>query len=169
MRRPLPEIKESLESLQELLAKTKDAKRKRRVHLLVLIRSGQVQSRGAAAAHLGVHRNSIGDWLSAYETGGLDGLLKIGKPGAKPGQKVLAPAVLKSLKERLDGEGFASYGEVRGWLEREFGRVIPYRTVYGLVRFRLASKLKRARPRHVKKTPPRPLPSPAGSSGSSMS
>jgi len=166
MRRALPEIKESLESLRELLAKTKDPKRKRRIHLLVLICSGEVQSRGAAAAHLGVHRNSIGDWLAAYESGGLDELLKIGKPGAKPGQKVLAPTVLKALKERLGGEGFASYGEVRKWLEREFGHVIPYGTVYGLVRFRLASKLKRARPRHVKKTPPRPPPSPAGSGGS---
>jgi len=169
MRRALPEIKESLESLRDLLARTKDAKRKRRIHLLVLIRSGQVHSQGAAAVHLGVHRNSISQWLSQYEARGLDGLLRIGKPGAKPGQKVLAPAVLNALKERLEGEGFASYGEVRNWLEREFERVIPYGTVYGLVRFRLGSKLKRARPQHVKKTPSRPPPSPAGSGGSSIS
>lgn len=169
MRRALPEIKESLESLRELLARTKDAKRKRRVHLLILIRSGQVKSQGAAALHLGVHRNSISAWLSEYEDHGLDGLLKIGKPGAKPGQKVLATPVLDALKERLEGEGFASYGEVRKWLEREFERVLSYGTVYGLVRFRLASKLKRARPRHVKKTPSRPPPSSAGSGGSSIS
>jgi transposase len=162
MRRALPDVRESLESLRELLAKTKEAKRKRRVHLLVLIRSGEVRSRDAAARHLGVHRNSIGDWLQAYEARGLEGLLEIGKPGAKPGQKVLAPAVLKRLEERLAGEGFGSYGEVREWLASEFGLEIPYGTVYGLVRFRLGSKLKRARPLHVKKTPSKPPPSPAG-------
>lgn len=162
MRRPLPEIHESPESLQELLAKTRDAQRKRRIHLLLLIRSGQVKSRGAAALHLGVHRNSVSDWLAAYEAGGLETMLDIGKTGPKPGQKVLAPAVLAALRERLQGEGFASYGEVRQWLEREFGSEHPYGTVYGLVRFRLGAKLKRARPRHVKKTSSRPPPSASG-------
>jgi transposase len=162
MRRALPEIHESLESLREMLARTQDARRKRRVHLLVLIRSGEVRTREAAARHLGVHRNSIGPWLAAYEARGLSGLLEIGKPGAKRGQKVLAPAVLKKLKERLATNGFGSYGEIQGWLDEEFGIEIPYTTVYGLVRFRLASKLKRARPRHVKKTSSKPHASPAG-------
>lgn len=162
MRRPLPEIGESLESLQELLAKTKDPPRKRRIHLLVLIRSGQVRSRDAAARHLGVHRNSVGEWLAAYEAGGLEQMLEIGKTGPKPGQKVLSAAVLAALKERLQGEGFASYGEVQQWLQREFGSEHPYGTVYGLVRFRLGAKLKRARPRHVKKTSSKPPPSPSG-------
>jgi hypothetical protein len=60
--------------------------------------------------------------------------------------------VLNALEKRLSGEGFDSYGQVKQWLEGEFGLKIPYATVYGLVRFRLASKLKRPRPQHVKKT-----------------
>lgn len=162
MRRALPKVHESLKALTQLLTGTKDAKRKRRIHLLVLIASGEVRSREAAARHLRLHRNSISDWLAAYEARGLEGLLEIGKPGVKPGQKVLQPAALSALKERLAGEGFDSYGQIQQWLEREFGLEIPYATVYGLVRFRLASKLKRPRPQHVKKTPPTPLPSPGG-------
>lgn len=162
MRRALPEVHESIEVLTKLLRGTKDAKRKRRIHLLALIASGEVRSRTAAARHLRLHRNSIGDWLAAYEARGLEGLLAIGKPGVKAGQKVLKPAALNALEERLAGEGFDSYGQVRQWLEREFGLEIPYGTVYGLVRFRLASKLKRARPQHVKKTPPSPPPSLGG-------
>jgi transposase len=160
MRRPLPEIRESLEELKALLGRTKDPKRKQRIHLLVLLRSGQARSRGDAATHLGVHRNSVQDWLARYERGGLEAMLEIGTPGARPGQRVLAPAVLKALTERLKGEGFQSYGEVRQWLEREFGSEHPYGTVYGLVRFRLGGKLKRSRPQHVKKTSSRPPTSP---------
>jgi len=122
MRRALPQVHESLEALTQLLTGTKDAKRKRRIHLLVLIASGEVHSREAAAKHLGLHRNSISDWLAAYEVRGLEGLLEIGKLGVKPGQKVLRPAALNALEERLAGEGFDSYG---------FGLEIPYATVYG--------------------------------------
>jgi transposase len=156
MRRALPEIGESLEELKALLGRTRDAKRKQRVHLLVLLRSGEARTRGDAATRLGVHRNSVQEWLARYERGGLEALLEIGAPGAKPGQRVLAPAVLKALRDRLQGEGFQSYGEIRQWLEREYGVDHPYRTIYGLVRFRLGGKLKRARPQHVKKTSSRP-------------
>src|ERR1051325_9670785 len=131
MRRALPEVRESLEALTKLLTGTKDPNRKRRIHLLVLIASGEVRSRGAAAKHLGLHRNSIGDWLAAYEARGLEGLLEIGKPGVKPGQKVLKPAALHALEKRLAGEGFDSYGQVRQWLAREFGLEIPYATGCG--------------------------------------
>lgn len=162
MRRALPRVHESLEELHALRSATKDAKRKRRIHLLILIASGEVRTRAAAAKHVGLHRNSISDWLAAYEARGLEGLLEIGKPGARPGQKVLQPTALNALQERLAGEGFDSYGQVRQWLERKFGLTLPYGTVYGLVRFRLASKLKRPRPQHVKKTSSPPPTFPAG-------
>lgn len=162
MRRALPNVVESVEELEALLAKTRDPQRKQRVHLLLLIRSGRVGSRLAAASRLAVHRNSVGDWLEKYEKGGLDAMLEIGTPGAKPGIRVLSPAVLAALRARLDGEGFESYIEVHEWLRSEYGVEAAYPTVHRIVRERLKSKLKRARPRHVKKTPATPPPFPAG-------
>jgi transposase len=153
MRRALPEVFESVEELESLLSRTGDAQRKQRVHLLLLIRSGRVNSRLAAAAHLATHRNSVGDWLEKYEKGGLDAMLEIGTPGAKPGIRVLSPAVLEALRARLNAEGFDSYTEVWEWLRSEFGAEAAYPTVHRIVRERLKSKLKRARPRHLKKTP----------------
>lgn len=160
MRRALPEVFESVEELESLLARTKDAHRKQRVHLLLLIRSGRVSSRLAAAAHLATHRNSVGDWLEKYEKGGLAAMLKIGKRGAKPGIRVLSPAALEALRARLGAEGFDSYTEIQEWLRSEFGAEIPYPTVHRIVRERLNGKLKRARARHVKKTPATQPPSP---------
>jgi len=160
MRRPLPEVFESIEELQALMAGTGDLQRKQRVHLLLLIRSGKVSSRQAAAAHLAAHRNSVGDWLAKYEQGGLEAMLDIGSPGAKPGIRVLSSPALTALKTRLEGEGFDSYKQVQEWIGREFGRDVPYPTVHRIVRYRLQSKLKRARPRNVKKTPSKEQNSP---------
>lgn len=162
MRRALPEVRESLEELQSLLGRITDLQTKRRVHLLLLIRSEKVRTRDAAAEHLVVHRNSVGTWLAKYEKGGLDALLEVGTPGAKPGIRVLTPGALEALKARLAGEGFDSYKQIQQWIKDEFATEIPYPTVHALVRYRLQSKLKRARPRHVKKTAPMPPSSPAG-------
>lgn len=155
MRRVLPEVFEPIDELQSLLARTADVQRKQRVHLLILIRSEQVRSRLAAAAHLAVHRNSVGDWLAKYEKGGVKAMLDIGTPGAKPGIRSLSVPALRTLKDRLDGEGFESYKQIQEWLKREFDLDLPYPTVHRIVRYRLKSKLKRARPRNVKKTPSR--------------
>ena len=95
----------------------------------------------------------MGDWLAKYEQSGLAAMLDIGSPGAKPGIRALSPPALTALKTRLDGEGFDSYKQVQEWIGREFGRDVPYPTVHRIVRYRLQSKLKRARPRNVKKTP----------------
>ena len=160
MRRPLPEVFESVEELQALMAGTSDLQRKQRVHLLLLIRSGKVLSRQAAAAHLAAHRNSVGDWLAKYERGGVEAMLDIGSPGAKPGIRVLPPPALTALKARLDEEGFDSYKQIQEWIGREFALDVPYPTVHRIVRHRLQSKLKRARPRNVKKTPSKEQNSP---------
>lgn len=162
MRRALPDVVESVEELQALLSRTSDLKQKQRVHLLLLIRSERVHSRGAAAAHLAVHRNSAGEWLARYEKGGLAAMLDIGAPGAKPGIRVLPSSALTALKARLQGEGFDSYKQIQEWIGHEFGLDVPYPTVHRIVRYRLQSKLKRARPRNVKKTPSKGPPSPVG-------
>ena len=168
MYKPLPHITEPLADLEAQLKRTRDPQRRRRLHLLVLLCSGEVQSRQEAAAHLAVHRNTIGRWLAAYQCGGLEELLRLDAPGAKPEQRTLSPAVLAALQERLDHEGFASYVEVRTWLAEEYGVEVPYPTLHKLVRYRLGAKLKCARPVHAKKTSPRSPPSPHGSLAASM-
>ena len=151
MYKPLPVVTEALDELEARMKRERGGQRRLRLHLLVLIASGRIQERQEAAAHLGVHRNTIGRWLQSYEAGGLETLLELQKVGAKPEQKTLPPAVWAALQERLAEEGFDGYLAVQRWLAEEYALEVCYPTVHKLVRYRLGAKLKRARPRHAKK------------------
>lgn len=154
MPRPsFPPIAEPESDLRRRLRRETNHARKARLHLLALVQSGRVATQGEAARVLALHPNTVWRWLRAYRNGGLERLLQIGAPGAPPGQRALPPPVFEALKKRLeDPSGFSGYIEVRQWLKREFDLEVPYKTVHGLVRYRLKAKLKRPRPRHAKKT-----------------
>ena len=122
MRRPLPSIQESLEALRQRLRRVRDAETKRRLHLLVLIAEGTVKDRQQAAAHLAVHRATVGAWLMRYAHGGLTGLLQRDRRGARAGQRLLPAAVWTALQTRLrQPEGFGGYREIQQWLAEEWG------------------------------------------------
>src|SRR4029450_1851968 len=122
MYQPLPFIREDLDTLQIRLHSERDPKRKRCLHLLVLLKSGQVTSRSQAAAHLALHRNTVAAWLHRYRDGGLPALLTYKEAGAPAGQKTLPPAVCMQLQTRLaTSSGFASYIEIQQWLREAVG------------------------------------------------
>jgi len=149
----LPEISEPVEKLQRLVRKERDAQVQRRFHMLLLLKTGEAESRSAAARQLGVHRNTIADWLSLYEEGGIEKIQQIDDPGPDPGQESIPESVMEVLKKRLaEPEGFGSYEEIRQWLAEEHGVELPYSTVHGIVRYDLGAKPKSPRPSHPKKT-----------------
>lgn len=156
----LPEITEPIDQLESLVLQERDAQIQRRFHMLLLLKTGEAESRSAAARHLGVHRNTIADWLELYEEGGLDQIQEIGEPGPDPGQQSIPPTVFEKLKERLsEPEGFGSYKDVQQWLDEEHGVDLPYSTVHRIVRYELEAKLKTPRPSHPKKTSRSNMPS----------
>ena len=149
----LPEIAESVSHLECLVRKERDAQIQRRFHMLLLLKSGQAKSRSAAARHLGVHRNTVADWLALYEDGGLEGIQHVGEPGPEPGQQSIPPEAMQALEERLAApEGFASYKAIQQWLAEEQGVKLCYSTVHGIVRYEMGAKLKAPRPSHPKKS-----------------
>ena len=158
MRRALPKIRESLEELRAQLRHAREAETKRRLHLLVLLLEGTVCDRQQAAAYLAVHRNTVGEWLSRYERGGLVGLLHRDQRGARVGQRLLSVPAWEALQARLRcPEGFGGYGEIQRWLAKEWGVELAYHSVHRLVHRRLGASPKRPRPVHPKKTHrPRP-------------
>jgi hypothetical protein len=118
----LPEIDESAGWL--------DAQVQRRLHMLLLLKTGQAESRGAAVRHLGVHRNTIANWLGLGGEGGPQKLCEIQEAGLDPGQQSIPPAATKALKRRLsEPEGFGSYKEIQRWLAEEQDGALCYSTV----------------------------------------
>ncbi|WP_240331791.1 helix-turn-helix domain-containing protein [Salinibacter ruber] len=149
----LPKISEPVEKLERLVRKERDAQIQRRYHMLFLLKTEKAESRSGAARHLGVHRNTIADWLELYEEGGLEKLREIEDPGPDPGQQSIPSGVMEELKERLSKpEGFGSYKEIQQWLAEEQGVELCYSTVHGIVRYDLEAKPKSPRPSHPKKT-----------------
>ena len=148
----LPEIDESVDWLDAQVRSEQNAQVQRRLQMLLLLKSGEAESRSAAADRLGVHRNTIANWLELYEAGGIEKLCEIQEPGPDLGQQSIPPEAMKALKRRLSKpEGFGSYKEIQRWLAKAHGLDLPYSTVHQIVRYDLGAKLKTPRPSHPKK------------------
>jgi winged helix-turn helix protein len=133
MRKRLPLVTESPDSLAQQLTAETAVKRQQRLQALSLIASGQVPSRLALAALLAVHRHTIHAWPELYEAGGVGALLTIHKaPGKVP---TLTPQVLTALQPRLEQpQGFASYGAIQQYLAQTHPVQLADSTVQALVR-----------------------------------
>lgn len=154
MNKALPKIKETKAELRELLQQEKNSKKQNRLQALYLIVSGQAKSRSKVAELLGKNRNSISEWLSLYEVGGLAKMLHIYRP---PGAKSkITEAALKDIKALLGTEkGSRTYKEIHQMVVRKHQINIHYSNVHDLVRYKLGAKAKVPRPSNPKKTPPR--------------
>ena len=152
MKRKVPEITESVQDLKSLLRQAKKKHEVQRLNVLYLLKSGQAKNRLQVAKLLGVDRGSVGTWLSAYETGGLENLLKRGyAPGRVP---ILTEPQQNLLRKELERpEGFHSYVRIQEYIAETFGVKMNYKAVYAMVHDKWGAKLKVPRPSHVKKTP----------------
>ena len=150
MKRKVPEITESVEDLKRLLRQAKKKHEVQRLNVLYLLKSRQAKNRLQVAKILGVDRGSVGTWLAAYETGGLQHLLKRGyAPGRVP---ILTEAQQEVLRKALETpEGFHSYVQIQEYIAETFGVKMNYKAVYAMVHDKWGAKLKVPRPSHEKK------------------
>ena len=144
MNKKLPEVKESVENLKELLRKETNPVFLQRIQALYLIASRQAGRKTKIAELVGVGRNAVGRWLKVYETEGLAELLKIRRAKGNPS------SVVGEVKEALEAElkkavGFSSYGAIREYLREEHGVKLSYSRVHKLVRYEMNAKPKSPR------------------------
>lgn len=150
MYKKVPKILESAEELKSLMGQTTQAHQKQRLSMLYLLRSGHAKNRKQVAELLGVHRTTIGAWLSSYETGGLEKLLERRYP---PGRvPAFSEEQRTSLRAALQKpQGFSSYKEIQQYIADTFGVCMKYNAVYALVHDKWKAKLKVPRKSHIKK------------------
>lgn len=150
MNKALPNIKEDISQLEHMLKTEKDARLKERILALYLLKTKQAKTRISVAKMLAKYRTTIGDWLEAYEKNGIEGLLRIRTHSNR--MSSIPPDVLEKLKEKLeDPEGFKGYKAIQIWIATQFGINVPYKTLHGIVRYRLKAKPKVGRRSHIKK------------------
>lgn len=151
MNKVLPKIKETAEELREMLKSERQSKRQNRLQALYLIVTKQAKSRGKVATMLGKNRNTISDWFSLYEAGGLKKLLKIYKPSGV--KTKISEAALEEIKAILGSEkGSRTYKEIHQMVVKKHNIQIHYSNVHHLVRYKLEAKAKVPRPSNPKKT-----------------
>ena len=152
MNKIIPDIKENIDELENMLHKTKNAEMKTRINMLTLLKKQLFKTRIAVAKHFGFHRNAIGRWLSSYQHGGINAMLEIKSTGAPKGQRSLPQEVIISLREKLkDNKGFGSYIQIQSWIKNEYGIETSYSTLYKLIRRELQAKPKVPRKSHKEK------------------
>ena len=112
----------SADALRQLAAKSRDANQVRRLLALAAVRDGM--SREAAARIGGMDRQTLRDWVHAFNGRGPDGLINAKAPGAKPKLSLAQRAEVAQIVEA--GPDPETDGVVR-WRCADLRRVIKAR------------------------------------------
>ena len=117
-----------------------------RIHGLWLVRSGW--QLGEAAKAVGVHQRTVQQWVAWYREGGMDEVFAH-KQGGRGQPRFLSAEQERELSEEVSTGRFRTAGEIRDWIESEYGVSYKPGSVYSLLS-RLGCSPKVPRGRHEK-------------------
>ena len=116
MNRKLPDITESPRTERPTrYASESVGYKKQRLTAVYLLQSGGAKNRKQVADLIGVNRKTVGQWLDAYQAGGIEQMLdRRYPPGRSP---LLSEAQTQALRAELDKpSGFSSYGQIQQFI-----------------------------------------------------
>jgi len=142
-------IKETVGELKEMLRREKEVKKRERIEVLWLLKTGQAASMIKVAEQIGRGYWTVKKWMREYRKGGVEKMTEVGHGG---GRKLSIPKeVLEQLEERLkQREGFSSYKAIQSWIKEAYGLEINYKTLHKTVHNRLEASPKIVRPQSAK-------------------
>ena len=117
-------IKESVEELEKLLKKEKDARVYRRIRVIYLIKTMENPKLQEIAEKVGIVKKTAFEYWDWYKKGGIENL-KIKYKGRKPR---LNKEELEKFKEKAK-EGFDSLKSMQEWIKREFNKELSIKTI----------------------------------------
>ena len=137
---------DTAEALKARYLSERDVRLRSRLHGLWLVRAGWPIVKAAGA--VGVHRDTVGEWVRWYRDGGVAEVLRHTMAGkGKP--SFLSAEQERELVEQVSAGRFRTAGEIRDWIESEYGVVYTSNSVYGVLN-RLGCSRRVPRPRHEK-------------------
>lgn len=118
---------DSLPALRLAVKNTSDAGWKTRIKTVLKAREGK--KRKEIATELLVSERSVGLWVGAYNTKGLEGL-KTKRPGRKLGPQRWPASIFDALAQEIDKGGYWSIPKMREWISARHKKDIPEQTVW---------------------------------------
>lgn len=116
-----------------------------RIRLLRLLKSGEERSLARAATTLGYCERQVQRWWQRYTTGGVAGLLEIGRPGGR--RERITAAAWEGLCEQMRAGQIGRLQDAQSYLKEQWDLHYCLDAVSKLFR-RRQTKLKTGRPRH---------------------
>ena len=121
---------DTAEALRSAYRAERDAMLRTRLHALWLLRSGRRMRE--AASVVGIHYRTLQRWVSWYRTGGLEEVRShrmkgLGQP------RFLSEDQERELTEEVGSGRFRTGGEIREWIESEYGVSYTPGSVYSLL------------------------------------
>ena len=109
-------IKETVGEIKEMLRREKEVKKRERIEVLWLLKTGQAENMIKASEQIGRGYWTVKKWMREYRKGGLEKMMVVGHGGGKP------PSIPKEVQEQLEKrlkqrEGFSSYKAAKGNLQ----------------------------------------------------
>jgi len=117
-------IKESVEELEELLKKEKDARIYRRLRVIYLLKTIPKVQLKEVSEKVGISIQSAKKYWGLYRKGGIKNL-KLNYKGRIPR---LNKEELEKFKEKAK-EGFESLETMRKWIKKEFNKELSIKTI----------------------------------------
>ena len=137
---------DSPEALKSAYQGEQDITLRTRLHGLWLVRSGW--QLGEAARAVGVDQRTVQQWVAWYREGGMEEVVTH-KMGGRGQPRFLSAEQERELTEEVSTGRFRTAGEIRDWIESEYGVSYKPGSVYSLLS-RLGCSPKVPRGRHEK-------------------
>ena len=150
MKQGMPAVWEEADQLSELMGQQSDSRLRTRLQMLYLLRRGAAANRTQVARLLGVERQTVGQWLTLYERGGGEALLKLGQAPGKVSS--LPPQVIAGMRVKLaEPTGVASFRALQHWVAQTYHLQATYRVIWHTATHVLGARLAVGRRTHIKK------------------
>lgn len=143
-----------LESDQELVKLKNlqtDLKSEKRIECLRLLKSKRFATQEETAHYLGISRQTIVRWITAYNQGSIEGLLP--EKTRKKKSKIITSEIHQALAKRVNSSDtpFLGYWDATDWVKAEYGVTVKYHWLRKYLIKHFKTKLKSPRKSHYKK------------------